>query len=85
MNGNNKDMVNHPDHYKQGGKECIEVMIDEFGVRDVIAFCRLNAFKYQWRAGKKEGNSYSQDMAKAEWYNEYAEKLISQGPYNNDE
>ena len=53
---NNKDMVNHPDHYKQGGKECIEVMIDEFGVRDVIAFCRLNAFKYQWRAGKKEGN-----------------------------
>lgn len=78
MNGNNKEMVNHPDHYKQGGKECIEVMIEEFGEDAVIAFCKLNAFKYRWRAGKKDGNSLEQDLAKAKWYENYYEKLLTE-------
>lgn len=78
MNENNKEMVNHPDHYKQGGKECIEVMVEEFGVDSVLAFCQLNAFKYRWRAGKKDGNSKEQDLAKAKWYDDYYEKLLSE-------
>lgn len=78
---NNKEMVNHPDHYKQGGKECIEVMLDEFGPFMVASFCFLNAFKYRWRAGKKDGNSTEQDLAKAKWYENYAENLMSNPAY----
>lgn len=69
--------VNHPAHYQKNGKECIEVMEEQFGPRAVYWFCVLNAFKYQWRAGSKEGNSFEQDKAKAKWYTDYADKLNS--------
>lgn len=62
------EQVNHPSHYKSGGKECIDVMCEEFGIEKVKAFCELNAFKYKFRAGHKEGNSFEQDMNKAAWY-----------------
>ena len=69
------EMVNHPEHYKdKNGKECIDCMLEEFGVEAVLDFCRVNAFKYRFRAGRKEGNSKEQDLAKAEWYDKkYAE------------
>ena len=69
------DKVNHPPHYQKNGKECIEVMEEQFGPKAVYWFCILNAFKYKWRAGVKEGNSYEQDMAKAQWYLEYGKNL----------
>lgn len=69
------EQVNHPAHYQTGGRECIDVMIDDFGVQAVICFCKCNAFKYKWRAGKKPGNSYEQDMAKAHWYEDKAKEL----------
>lgn len=63
------EMVNHPSHYKdENGKECIDYMLEEFGVEAVLHFCECNSFKYRFRAGKKEGNSAEQDLAKAEWY-----------------
>jgi hypothetical protein len=61
------DPVNPP-HYKDDGLECIEAMLIVFSVDEVIAFCKVNAFKYLWRKGKKEGNSIDQEMAKAKWY-----------------
>ena len=69
------DMVNNPIYYKVAdGKECIDYMLEEFGIDAVMDFCRVNAFKYRFRAGRKEGNSKEQDLAKAEWYdNKYAE------------
>lgn len=69
------DMVNHPSHYQMNGKECIDVMEEKFGLEAVIWFCRLNAFKYRFRAGKKEGNPASQDEAKAVWYDNKARAL----------
>lgn len=69
------EQVNHPDHYKTGGRECIDVMVEQFGPQAVICFCKCNAFKYKWRAGKKPGNSYEQDMAKARWYKNKAKEL----------
>lgn len=69
------EQVNHPAHYQRGGKECIEVMEEEFGPNPVYWFCRLNAFKYNWRAGFKDDNSKEQDLAKAKWYTNYADKL----------
>ena len=43
-------------------------MIDTFGKEAVITFCKLNAFKYMWRAGKKPGSPELEDLKKAEWY-----------------
>lgn len=65
------DNVNHPAHY-QGAHECIEVMQAMFGVEAVKAFCRCNAFKYRFRADRKNG---TEDIKKAEWYEDYLIKL----------
>ena len=75
LNISKKEQVNHPAHYQRGGKECIEVMEEEFGPKAVYWFCMLNSFKYCWRAGEKDGNSTEQDLAKAKWYTNYADKL----------
>lgn len=61
-----KDNVNHPEHYTGNGIECIDAMLSAYGIQAVIEFCRCNAFKYQWRAGKK--GSAAEDIAKAQWY-----------------
>ena len=57
--------VNHPSHYKGDKYECIEVMEEIYGKDAVKNFCQLNAFKYLWRANKKNGK---EDIAKAQWY-----------------
>lgn len=65
-----EDNINHPEHY-QGKHECIDIMRVMFGDEAVKSFCKCNAFKYRFRAGRKEGNSAEQDINKAEWYEEY--------------
>ena len=57
--------VEHPKHYQGQKYECIDVMRDVFGEESVDKFCQLNAFKYLWRADKKNGK---EDIAKAQWY-----------------
>ena len=57
--------INHPDRYAGGKFECIDVMLDVFGTDAVKHFCILNAFKYIWRAEKKNG---VEDIKKAVWY-----------------
>ena len=67
-----KEMVNHPSHYKNGKYEAIDIMIDVFGKDKVANFCELNAFKYLWRANNK--GTDIQDKKKAIWYlNKYIE------------
>lgn len=61
--GTDKDNINHPDHYKDGGTETI----------DFIEAKRLNyhlgnAIKYISRAGKKDPDKYTKDLKKAIWY-----------------
>lgn len=69
--------VDHPSHYnKPGKKECIEEMRERFGDLAVYWFCKLNAFKYNYRDGDKEGNSAEQDAAKADWYDNYGDGLV---------
>lgn len=63
----NNDPVNNPSHYApKGGIECIDVMVQQFGRKEVEDFCKLNAFKYVFRMEHK-GNP-RQDAAKARWY-----------------
>lgn len=59
------NIVSHPSHYCTGKFECIDVMLEVFGVEKVKAFCQLNAFKYMYRSDRK--NSI-EDIQKAEWY-----------------
>ena len=70
------DNVNHPQHYqKEGRKECIVEMEEQFGALALYYFCRLNAYKYEYRAGMK--GDAEEDLKKAQWYNDYAESLIN--------
>ena len=80
LNISKKEQVNHPAHYQKNGKECIEVMEEQFGPKAVYWFCILNTFKYKWRAGYKDENDYKQDQAKAKWYDEYAKKIYAKYP-----
>lgn len=76
--------VNHPSHYNQGGIEAIDAMESAYGIDDVIAFCKCNAFKYQWRAGHKDDESIEKDLAKAQWYqNKMLELLKKKAPQEN--
>lgn len=70
--GNEAEAVNHPNHY-QGKNECIDVMIAMFGKEAVKHFCMCNAYKYRFRADKKNGE---EDIEKAEFYETY---LINMG------
>lgn len=59
------DTVNRPEHYTSGKYECIDVMEDNFGTDAVENFCMCNAFKYIFRAQRKNG---VEDLKKAIWY-----------------
>jgi thymidylate synthase (FAD) len=71
--GETTSAVDGPAHYN--GTEVIDKMVADHGPEVVRHFCILNAEKYQARAGKKPGNSATQDLAKAKWYLDYADKL----------
>lgn len=58
-------MVNHPDHYKTGKFEGIDVMLEIFGPQATMDFCLLNSFKYLYRCNAK--GKKDEDIAKARW------------------
>ena len=67
--------VEHPAHY-QGKYECIDEMIQLFGIESVKSFCRCNIYKYRFRANAKNG---AEDIAKAENYMTILIQLESRG------
>lgn len=73
MEVNKNEQVKHPAHYnRDGGMECIDEMILVFGIQETMSFCKLNAWKYRYRAGLK--GSAEEDIAKSDWYlNKYKE------------
>lgn len=60
------DEINHPEHYTNGGMECIDEMIATFGKEAVAHFCICNVWKYRYRAGSK--GDPEKDRQKADWY-----------------
>jgi hypothetical protein len=61
-----KDMVNHPPHYTQGGIECIDAIKAACeGLDGFEGYCTGNALKYLWRWKHKNG---IEDLKKADWY-----------------
>ena len=78
----NSDMVNHPSHYNlPNRKECIDEMIDIYGIKNVAKWCEITAYKYKYRAGHK--GSVVEDMSKAAWYIDKACELKSKRRWEN--
>lgn len=61
-------------HYiNKHGQQLKHFMIKKFGLEEYKIWCKLNAFKYQSRAGKKEGNSFLKDLKKR---NDYIDEVF---------
>lgn len=69
------DIVNKPKHYNsEVFPQAIDMMLQLFSKNDVLAFCKLNAFKYRMRCGLKNSDKIVEDIEKAMWYeNKYKE------------
>lgn len=79
-----KEKIYHPAHYNSTGrKECWDEMIDLFGAEMVAVFDCINAYKYWYRAGKKQGDTKQQDLKKMKNYIDHAEK-IAKGAWMTD-
>lgn len=73
------DNVNYLKHYnREGAMEYIREMVVIFGYEATINFCKLNAWKYRYRASEKNG---AEDMAKSDWYVKKADELKSEAGY----
>lgn len=67
-----KEMVNHPQHYNGDSQyECIKVLKAWMSEDEYRGFLRGNAIKYICRLGKKD--EAVQELKKAAWY---IDKLI---------
>jgi hypothetical protein len=70
------DYVN-PQHYVQeDGRQTWEHMVDEFGLYETAVFCKLNAYKYADRIGKKPNEDVEREQAKIDWYLSKADELF---------
>ena len=62
-------MVNHPPHYKlANGMESKDVVQLVLTPEEYKGWCKGNALKYQFRAGKKDPNKTEEDYKKAIWF-----------------
>ena len=61
----NSDAVNHPNHYCQGGIECIKAIEASMAPEEFQGYCKGNVMKYIWRFREKNG---LEDLKKAQVY-----------------
>ena len=59
------DAVNHPNHYCQGGIECIKAIEASMTPEEFQGYCKGNVMKYIWRFREKNG---LEDLKKAQVY-----------------
>lgn len=59
------DMVHHPDHYCNGGIECIDAIRASMTADGFANYCKGNIIKYIWRWRDKGG---VEDLRKASVY-----------------
>lgn len=86
------DNVVHPSHYTgvrvrvtdvrasrevtTGDLECIDLIRSLLMPYQFAGYCRGNALKYTFRAGRKQGCSAAEDMRKARQYCEWAAEAL---------
>lgn len=77
-----------PTHYTHHRTECIDEMVEVFGLNATIEFCKLNVWKYRYRAGAKgTAEDMQKDIEKADNYISILRKLNEEkrkGERNND-
>ena len=76
-----EDIINHPNHYTNGGMECIDEMLLIFGEEIVAHFCLCNAWKYRYRAVSKNGQ---EDIDKSHWYMNKYKELVERMVKSNE-
>lgn len=77
---NAPDMVNHPNHYCQGGIECIKAIEASMTPEGFQDYCKGNVLKYLWRWRDKAG---VQDLEKALVYLNWLIESAKNGAINN--
>jgi arginase family enzyme len=60
------DPVNKPEHYTQGGIECIDAIQASMTAEEFKGYLKGNALKYLWRYQNK--GKPEQDLKKSAWY-----------------
>jgi len=69
-NMDDKLITNHPSRYnREGRKECIDEMVDIFGLDATIQWSIMTAYKYRYRLGLKDDAKL--EMAKIKWYEDW--------------
>ena len=75
--GSDYDYIN-PQHYVQDdGRQTWEHMVDDFGLYETAIFCKINAYKYADRIGKKPNEDIEREQKKIDWYEAKAAELFS--------
>ena len=73
------NVVSHPEHYTQGGIECIDAIRASMDPCDFASYCKGNVIKYLWRYQLKNG---TEDLRKAavylDWMIEAEEKAAAE-------
>ncbi len=62
------DAIEKPSHYHFFGEDTMPMIEKILDTAGYLGFLKGNALKYRLRVGKKEGNSISNDVAKAIYY-----------------
>lgn len=77
LNFEPRDEIKSPKHYNRlGAMECLDEMILFFGEEEVKIFCKLNTFKYRYRAAEKNGE---EDLKKSDFYAKFYRFLEGNG------
>lgn len=72
------DNVNHPEHYTQGGIECIDAIKASMTREEFVGYLKGNCLKYLWRYRNK--GKAQEDLKKAQWY---LDKLVKEWECTN--
>lgn len=71
------DVVNKPEHYRQGDIEAIEAIRASMSREEFEGYCKGAVLKYLWRYRHK--GKPTQDLAKAAWYLGRLRSSVDQG------
>ena len=74
----NYEMVNHPSHYNRYPIEAVEMARRIWGDEAVKTAAEITAFFYRMRLGLKPENTIEQDLAKEEFWLNYARGIEDQ-------
>ncbi len=69
------EMVNHPSHYNRYPIEAVEMARRIWGDEAMKTAAEITAFFYRMRLGLKPENSVEQELAKEEFWLNYAHRM----------